>query len=109
MHDARVTLAASPLNLDLAPNSVDEDRRQPAPVTTLNVQSHISAGRAMTKRSHDIATSSHAGHSDRQASDDVEGNGSQDDANGSALKRPRSFMATLVSVPSLSIPARVLT
>jgi hypothetical protein len=52
----------------------------------------------MTKRSRDsITTSSHLELSDRQASNDAEAVGSQEDADGSALKKARSFMATLVS------------
>jgi hypothetical protein len=52
----------------------------------------------MTKRSRDsIAASSHSEPSDRQASNDAEAVGSQEDADGSALKKARSFMATLVS------------
>jgi hypothetical protein len=52
----------------------------------------------MTKRSRDsIIASSHSEPSDRQASNDAEAVGSQEDADGSALKKARSFMATLVS------------
>jgi hypothetical protein len=52
----------------------------------------------MTKRSRDIATaSSNSEPPDREASHDVEVIGSQEDAEGSALKKARSFMATLVS------------
>ncbi|KAF2824807.1 hypothetical protein CC86DRAFT_407957 [Ophiobolus disseminans] len=50
----------------------------------------------MTKRSRDsIASSSHSDLPGRQASYDVDGVGSQEDAEGSALKKARSFMATL--------------
>jgi hypothetical protein len=52
----------------------------------------------MTKRPRDsITASSHWEPSDRQASNDAEAVGSQEDADGSALKKARSFMATLVS------------
>jgi hypothetical protein len=52
----------------------------------------------MTKRSRDsIAASSHSEPSDRQLSHHVEGVAEQEDAEGSALKKARSFMATLVS------------
>jgi hypothetical protein len=51
----------------------------------------------MTKRSRNsITASSHSEPSDRQASYDAEAVGSED-AEGSALKKARSFMATLVS------------
>ena len=52
----------------------------------------------MTKGPRDsIAASFHLEPYDRQASHDVEGVGSQEDAEGSSLKKARSFMATLVS------------
>ena len=51
----------------------------------------------MSKRSHDsIASSSHAALADRRASLEADGDGSQDEAESSSLKKPRSFMATLV-------------
>jgi hypothetical protein len=51
----------------------------------------------MTKRPHNsIAASPYAASSGRQASYDADGNGSPEDGEGSALKKPRSFMATLV-------------
>lgn len=51
----------------------------------------------MTKRTRDsFAASSHADLAERHASHDGEGVGSQEDAEGSALKKARSFMATLV-------------
>ncbi|KAJ4361960.1 hypothetical protein N0V83_010901 [Neocucurbitaria cava] len=50
----------------------------------------------MTKRSRDsITSSSYAEPSDRRASHDAEGSGSHEDGEGSSLKKPRSFMATL--------------
>ena len=49
----------------------------------------------MTKRSHASITPSHAEPPERQASYD--GDGSHEDGDGSSLKKPRSFMATLVS------------
>ena len=53
----------------------------------------------MTKRSRDsIASSSYAEPPDRQASHDAEGSGSHEDGEGSSLKKPRSFMATLVRI-----------
>jgi hypothetical protein len=62
----------------------------------------------MTKRSRDSTTaSSNPEPPDRHTSHDVEGIGSQEDAEGSALKKARSFMATLVSEVQLS-PNRVL-
>lgn len=52
----------------------------------------------MTKRPHDsIAASPYAAPSGRQASHDADGNGSHEEGEGSSLKKPRSFMATLVS------------
>jgi hypothetical protein len=50
----------------------------------------------MTKRAHASIASSQAEHSERQASYDGERNGSHEDADGSSLKKPRFFMATLV-------------
>lgn len=51
----------------------------------------------MTKRPHESITSSpYAVHSNRQASYEADGNGSPEDGEGSSLKKPRSFMATLV-------------
>jgi hypothetical protein len=51
----------------------------------------------MTKRSHASAASSQAELTERQTSyDDGERGGSHEDGDGSALKKPRSFMATLV-------------
>jgi hypothetical protein len=50
----------------------------------------------MTKRSHASIASSQAEHSERQASYDGERSGSHEDGDGSFLKKPRSFMATLV-------------
>ncbi|KAH9873251.1 hypothetical protein J1614_005649, partial [Plenodomus biglobosus] len=82
------TVSASPSNLLL---SFGEQRY----ITTPNARLSITAGNAMTKRSHESVTISHAEPSDRQASYDAEGNGSHDDGNSSSLKRPRSFMATL--------------
>lgn len=53
----------------------------------------------MTKRTRDsIAASSYSEQSERHASHDGDGIGSQEDAEGSALKKARSFMATLVSI-----------
>ncbi|KAL6704122.1 hypothetical protein ACN47E_008785 [Coniothyrium glycines] len=50
----------------------------------------------MTKRSYGIvAASSYAEPSDSHVSHDAEGIGSHEDVDGSSLKKPRSFMATL--------------
>jgi hypothetical protein len=55
----------------------------------------------MTKRSRDsITTSSHSEPSERHASDEVEG---QDGPEGSALKKARSFMATLVGAQNCHV------
>lgn len=60
----------------------------------------------MTKRSRDsIAVSPDSELFQRQVSHDVEAVGSQDDVEGSALKKARSFMATLVSERTLSSAA----
>jgi hypothetical protein len=62
----------------------------------------------MTKRSHDSITASpYAAPPVRQASHDAEGDGSHEDGEGSSLKKPRSFMATLVC-RSTSSPNREL-
>jgi hypothetical protein len=51
----------------------------------------------MTKRSRDSITASpYAAPTGRQASHDADGNGNHEDGEGSSLKKPRSFMATLV-------------
>jgi len=51
----------------------------------------------MTKRPRDsITASTYSEPPDRQASHDADGIGSQEDADGSSLKKARSFMATLV-------------
>lgn len=51
----------------------------------------------MTKRPYDsIAASPHAAPLGRQASQDADGDGSHEDGEGVSLKKPRSFMATLV-------------
>jgi hypothetical protein len=51
----------------------------------------------MTKRPYDSITASpHAQLPGRQASHDAEADGSHEEADGSTLKKPRSFMATLV-------------
>lgn len=51
----------------------------------------------MTKRPHEsISASPYAVSSHRQSSYDADGNGSPEDGEGSSLKKPRSFMATLV-------------
>ena len=62
----------------------------------------------MTKRPHDsIVASPYAARPGRQASHDADGDGSHEDGEGSALKKPRSFMATLVcryaSIPAVSL------
>jgi hypothetical protein len=58
---------------------------------------------SMTKRSRDSATAStNSEPPDRHASHDAEGIGGQEDAEGSALKKARSFMATLVREVRLS-------
>ncbi|KAH5299709.1 hypothetical protein HBI12_198020 [Parastagonospora nodorum] len=50
----------------------------------------------MTKRSRDsVIGSSHPAPSERKTSHDADGTGSQEDADGSVLKKQRSFMATL--------------
>ncbi|KAI4714739.1 hypothetical protein J4E89_000420 [Alternaria sp. Ai002NY15] len=49
----------------------------------------------MTKRSHANIASSQAEPSERQTSYDGERSGSHEDGDGSSLKKPRSFMATL--------------
>jgi len=54
----------------------------------------------MTKRSHKESTNSLTESSDWQLLYDAEGNGSHEDGDESgALKKPRSFMATLVRIP----------
>jgi hypothetical protein len=61
----------------------------------------------MTKRPYDsISASPHAQLPGRQASHDAEADGSHEEADGSTLKKPRSFMATLVRTLFVSI-ARV--
>ena len=50
----------------------------------------------MTKRSHANIASSQAEPPERQTSYDGERSGSHEDGDGSSLKKPRSFMATLV-------------
>jgi hypothetical protein len=56
----------------------------------------------MTKRSRDVAIApSHSEDSGRRLSHDGDGTGSPEDADGSALKKARSFMATLVSEKKL--------
>lgn len=69
---------------------------------------------AMTKRPHDsISASPYAPRPGRQSSHDADGNGSHEDGEGSSLKKPRSFMATLVcrtppeSTTSPLIPCRL--
>jgi hypothetical protein len=60
----------------------------------------------MTKRPHDsIAAPPYAVPPGRQASHDADGNGSHEEGEGSSLKKPRSFMATLVcqTAPERSI------
>ncbi|KAF1833460.1 C6 zinc finger domain-containing protein [Decorospora gaudefroyi] len=49
----------------------------------------------MTKRSHASVASSHVEPFGRQASYDGDASGSHEDGDGSSLKKPRSFMATL--------------
>lgn len=62
----------------------------------------------MTKRPRDsITASTFSEPLGRQASHDVEGVGSQEDADGSALKKARSFMATLVNQIFRSIRSRL--
>ena len=51
----------------------------------------------MTKRSHASISALHAEPLERQASYDGEGSASHEDGGASALKKARSFMATLVS------------
>jgi hypothetical protein len=66
-------------------------------VLLVNAQLNAITYYDMTKRARDIAIApSHSESSERQLSHDAEGMGSQDDAEGSALKKARSFMATLV-------------
>lgn len=58
----------------------------------------------MTKRPRDSTEApSQSGRSGRQASHDVDGNGSQEDADTLSLKKARSFMATLVRICCLHI------
>lgn len=62
----------------------------------------------MTKRPHDsIVALPYPAASGRHASYDADGNGSHEDGEESSLKRPRSFMATLVCHSSSSL--RVIT
>lgn len=65
--------------------------------STSNEQSDEGIEDAMTKRPHEsIAALPYAVPSGRQASHDADGDGSHEDGEGSSLKKPRSFMATLV-------------
>lgn len=62
-----------------------------------NERSNEGIENAMTKRPHDsVSASPYVVPPGRQASHDADGNGSHEDGEGSSLKKPRSFMATLV-------------
>ena len=62
----------------------------------------------MTKRPYDSITASpNVQLPGRQASHDTEADGSHEEANGSTLKKPRSFMATLVRTLFILVVVRV--
>lgn len=76
-------------------------------ISTSNERSNKGIENAMTKRAHDsIASLPYAAPSDRQPYD-VEGEGSHEDGEGTSLKKPRSFMATLVCKNSSKACRRV--